>query len=215
MPLHIPPRSKVLFTGDSITDCGRRAASAPLGEGYVRMAVDLLLARYPEHRLEYVNTGIGGNVIRDLFDRLTDDVIRHQPDWLSIMIGINDCNGWLSKNPGRDISAEEYGDYFDKILTRVKNETSAKIVLISPFYMSVDRDSQSYRRRVVDALPAYQQAVRAMSEKYGTLFVDFHAMFQRLLKDWPTDKFGQEPVHPNATGHLLMAHEWVRAVGFE
>jgi len=32
----------VVFTGDSITDCGRRDVAAPLGNGYVKIAVDLI-----------------------------------------------------------------------------------------------------------------------------------------------------------------------------
>ena len=40
---------RVLFIGDSITDCGRRnEASAPFGAGYVRMAVNMITAKYPE-----------------------------------------------------------------------------------------------------------------------------------------------------------------------
>ena len=31
----------MLFIGDSITDCGRRAEHAPLGSGYVRMFGEL------------------------------------------------------------------------------------------------------------------------------------------------------------------------------
>ena len=214
MPLLIPPRSKILFTGDSITDCGRRGDGFPLGNGYVRMTADLLLARYPEHRLEFINTGIGGNNIRDLVDRWTDDVIRHQPDWLSIMIGINDCNGWVIQQPGRNVSPEEYADCYEKILSRIKAETGAKIVLINPFLMSIDNGSEGYRHRLLAALPEFQRAVRELAARHETLYVDFHAMFQRLLVHWPTDRFGLEAIHPNATGHLIMTHEWLQSVDF-
>ena len=210
----IAPGAKVLFTGDSVTDCDRRGQSSPLGNGYARMTADLLLARYPDHGLEFLNTGISGHNVRDLFDRWTDDVIRHQPDWLSIMIGINDVNAWLSETAGRSVSPQEYADLYEKILTRVKNETAAAVVLIPPFVMSIDTGSQSYRRRVLDALPAYQQTVRALAGQFGAHLVDFHGVFQRLLQRWSTDQFGLDPVHPNQTGHLIMAHEWLRGVEF-
>ena len=210
----IAPGAKVLFTGDSITDCDRRGQSFPLGNGYARMTADLLLARYPDHGLEVLNTGISGHNVRDLFDRWTDDVIRHQPDWLSIMIGINDVNAWLSETAGRSVSPEEYADLYEKILTRVKNETAATVVLIPPFFMSIDTGSQSYRRRVLAALTAYQQTVHTLAAQFGTRLVDFHGKFQRLLQQRSTDQFGPEPVHPNQTGHLIMAHEWLRTVEF-
>ena len=45
----------VLFIGDSITDCGRRAQAAPLGEGYVKLSIDLITARYPERKIHFIN----------------------------------------------------------------------------------------------------------------------------------------------------------------
>lgn len=214
MAFLIKPGSKVLFTGDSVTDSGRRTSEFGLGGGYVQMIADLALARYPEHRMEIINTGIAGNNLRDLFDRWTDDVIRHQPDWLSVMIGINDINMWLSKTEGRSVSPEEFLDYYDKVLTRARKETKAEIVLISPFYISIDHDSESYRSRVLKAFPAYQETVQKMVKKHKTHFVDFHALFQRYLTELPMNRFAPEPVHPHASGHLLMAYEWLRVMKF-
>ena len=37
----------MLFIGDSITDCGRRAAEAPLGNGYVRAFTEIATAQFP------------------------------------------------------------------------------------------------------------------------------------------------------------------------
>ncbi|MDE2704272.1 MAG: GDSL family lipase, partial [Gemmatimonadota bacterium] len=59
----------LLFIGDSITDCGRRGAEAPLGNGYVRLFTELATARFSERRVRYINKGIGGNRVTDLADR--------------------------------------------------------------------------------------------------------------------------------------------------
>ncbi len=83
---------KVLFIGDSITDCGRRAEHAPFGAGYVKLAIDLITARYPDRHITYLNEGIGGNTVEDLHARWHDDVLVHQPHWLSVKIGINDLH---------------------------------------------------------------------------------------------------------------------------
>ena len=37
---------KVLFIGDSITDCGRRQDEEKLGHGYVRKITELITAKY-------------------------------------------------------------------------------------------------------------------------------------------------------------------------
>ena len=210
MPFAIKPHQKILFTGDSITDCGRREASAPLGGGYVRMITDLIDARYPQHHLKYVNTGISGHTVRDLLNRWSDDVIRHQPDWLSIMIGINDLHRWLSNVPAQAVTAEEFATIFPQILQRVKNETKAQIILIDPFYMSTDVQEGSWRAKVTKHLPAYLTTVHKMVRQFKTRHVKMHDMFQAQLKLHAPDRFCNEPVHPNPTGHLFMAHAWLK-----
>jgi acyl-CoA thioesterase I len=214
MPFAIKPGQTVLFTGDSITDCGRRAHAAPLGEGYVRSVNDLIAAKYPAHGLKVINTGISGNTVRDLFNRWTDDVIRHQPDWLSIKIGINDVHRWLHQVQGASVSAEEFADLYEKILARVKKETKAQVVLVDPFYISTDTSSGSFRTLVLQTLPSYQKTVAAMAKKYKTRHVKLHDMFQTQLQHTAPDRWCPEPVHPNPSGHLLMAHEWLKSVGW-
>ncbi len=209
----IQPKETVLFTGDSITDCGRRGEHRPLGAGYVRMAVDLIHARYPAHGCTFVNTGIGGNIVRDLFDRWTDDVIRFQPDWLSVMIGINDLHRHLGDNPD-SYDVERYEELYEAILRRTRKKTDAEIILMTPFYMSTAEPSEDggWRERVMAVIPAYVEAVERLAESYEARLVRTHAMFGEQLKYHRSDAFGGEPVHPNASGHLLIAHEWLKAV---
>ncbi len=212
MPFVVRPRQTVLFVGDSITDCERRGNHAPLGSGYVRMAHELVLAHYPAHRLRVINEGISGNTIRDLAQHWTDDVIRHKPDWLSVKIGINDIHQWLRKTE-RSVSPQEFAELYDHILTRARKETKAKLVLIEPFFISTDRDPKSFRAQVLADLPKYGRVVRAMAKKHGGRVVAVHEAFQRALKHHAPDVFCPEPVHPYASGHLLIATEWMKAMG--
>ena len=55
---------KVLFIGDSITDCGRRQDEEKLGHGYVRKITELLTAKYPTHNIDYIN-----NVVHSTFKK--------------------------------------------------------------------------------------------------------------------------------------------------
>ena len=61
----------------------------PLGHGYVGLVQALLDATYPDRPIRVTNMGISGNTVRNL-DELANDVVDLKPDWLSIMIGIND-----------------------------------------------------------------------------------------------------------------------------
>jgi lysophospholipase L1-like esterase len=212
MPFALKPRARIVFTGDSITDCGRRSPCPPLGNGYVQMVTDLMSVRYPDHGIEVINTGISGNTVHDLFDRWSDDVVRHRPDWISVMIGINDMHLWLSKQD-RGVSPELFEERYEQILSRARQQCSAQIVLADPFYISRDESGQTWRSRVLEILPRYQAVVERMVRKYEARHVKYHAMFQRQLDLHPADRYCPEPVHPNPAGHLLMAYEWLRTMG--
>ncbi len=214
MAFAIQSGTTVLFTGDSITDTGRREGNFPFGNGYVRMSIDLITARCPQHKLKFINTGISGHTVRDLQNRWTDDVIRHQPDWVSIMIGVNDVHRWIHKVDGQSVSPEEYAEIYPRILDRVKKETKAQLVLIEPFYMSVEHAPGSYRANVLTQLAKYQKTCEKLAKQYKARYVRCHDMFQSLLKIHPADRFCPEPVHPNASGHLTIAHEWLKAMGW-
>ena len=100
---------RIVFIGDSITDCGRRDDAAPFGRGYVSMVRNLLGARYPELHLTVLNRGVSGNTVRDLAARWEHDVIDERPDWLSVEIGINDV--WRTFRPGREGDAVPLAEY--------------------------------------------------------------------------------------------------------
>lgn len=207
---------KVLFIGDSITDNGRRTENRPLGAGYVRMSVDLVEARYPGRGITWVNRGIGGNTVRDLNERWTDDCIRHQPDWVSVMIGINDMNRWLggSDDP---VPPEDYEVLYDGILSRVSKETRARLIVMTPFYMSTirpDEEMEHHRGRMATGLVTYSRIAERLARRYEAILVRPQKAFERQFKTREPNDFCDEPVHPNASGHLLIAHSWLAAVGW-
>lgn len=201
---------KFLFIGDSITDCGRRSAERPYGNGYVSLFIELQRAMYPQVDVKYVNKGIGGNTVLDLKNRWEDDVIREQPDWLSIKIGINDLHRHLSAAP--ELGPADFRRNYDLILDAARSRTKAKLLLIDPFYISTDRTGLGQRAQVLKLIPEYLAVVHDMAKKYKTRLVRTHDMFQEQLKYVEPDFFCPEPVHPLRSGHLCMALEVMKAM---
>lgn len=201
-----------LFVGDSITDCGRRDQCAPLGNGYVRQTVDLVTARYPERKIRFINEGIGGNTVRDLQARWTDDVLFHSPDWLSVKIGINDLHQHLGG--GQGLGPSDYEKAYRDILTRARNRSNPRMILIDPFYMSADHGRADGRGAVLKLIPDYIKAVHKLAKEFGALLVKTHDLFQTQLKHRPADMFCGEPVHPNLKGHLVIAHGVLKELGW-
>ena len=205
MEFWIEDGETMLFIGDSITDCGRRVEAAPLGDGYVRLFAELTTAAHPGRKIRYVNKGIGGNRVTDLRDRWTDDVLYHKPDKLSVKIGINDLHSVLREDPDA-VPPERFEEVYDGVLERTSQSLDCPMVLISPFYISVETTADSFRRQVLDLIPAYIDVVERLSARFGTRLVRLHDVFREQLKYRDSDTFCPEPVHPNGAGHLVIAN---------
>jgi len=213
MATKIKSSETVLFIGDSITDCGRREAHRPLGAGYVKLFDDLFIQREPEKRVQFINKGISGDRVTGLWNRWTDDVIRHRPDWLSIKIGINDLHSHWRGDKENGVSPEKFEATYVRILDCMRAELPrCRILLIDPFYISQTKTHECQRREILKLLPAYIDIVHRMSRTYKTRLVKTHEMFQRLLKHYDADTFCPEPVHPNPTGHLAIAEAVYQAL---
>lgn len=199
-----------LFQGDSITDAGRRAA-APFGAGYAKLFIDLVTANYPDRQITWINRGIGGNRVTDLFDRWTDDTIRFQPDWVSILVGINDLHSVL-RGAEPKVPVELYRDKYDAILTRLEQETQAQVVIIDPFYISTDRTADSFRALVLQTIPDYIAVCRELARKHGCRHIPLHDIFAEHLKYRDPDFYCPEPVHPGPAGHMVIANALLQAL---
>lgn len=206
MGFKIRDGEKIICIGDSITDCGRRADPGLLGNGYVRYFHDMIVAKYPERRITVINKGISGNTIIDLQNRWQDDVIYHKPDWVTILIGINDIHHVLRKDQDwQECISEKFCQRYEEILARTKEQLKCRFVLLEPFYISVDDSKNSWRSMVLKELKKYIEIVRKMAEKFDTEIIRLQDIFQKHLKYRESETFCPEPVHPNSTGHLIIA----------
>jgi acyl-CoA thioesterase I len=209
--LWIQDRQKLLFIGDSITDCGRRGGDSPLGGGYVRMTCELIVAGWPERAITFINKGIGGHKVTDLAARWHDDVIRQEPDRLTIMIGINDLHSHLG-GASDGVSPALFADKYEQILDRTASGPGCPVILLSPFYISQDPGPDSFRAQVLEIMPRYLETVERLSAQYGTRLVRLHDVFQNQLKYRDADTFCAEPVHPNNAGHMVIAQALLAAM---
>lgn len=203
------PGHRIVFIGDSITDSGRRSGAAPLGDGYVSMIDSLIKAQYPHLALAIINRGIGGNTVRHLNARWETDLIAERPDWVSLMIGINDV--WRHYDaPEQAVPAEEYRSTLNKLLTRMRQQTAAQLIMMTPYM--IEPDHEWPMRRQMDQ---YRHIYTEVAQQFDAVLIDVQQQFDAVLKvttpsDWANDK-----IHPNQAGHAIIATAWLRSVGFE
>lgn len=203
----IEDQARVLFIGDSITDCGRNYDNVgDLGRGYAMMVAAELNLRYPEKQILFMNRGINGNRVTDLEQRWEKDCLAHNPTWVSIYIGINDTWRWYDSKA--ETSADEFYRTYRELLVRTKEHTNANIVLIEPFVLPVPEDRKGWR---VDLDPKIH-AIRELAREFGTYYVPLDGLFAQASTKAEPAYWAGDGVHPTDAGHALIARAWIDAV---
>ncbi|WP_066192213.1 MULTISPECIES: SGNH/GDSL hydrolase family protein [Gracilibacillus] len=214
--MDIPARKKLLFIGDSITDCDREkpvgeGLFGALGNGYVSIVDAFLQASYPELGIRVVNKGLSGNTVRDLSERWEIDVMEQQPDWLVIMIGINDV--WRQFDSPFITEKHVYLDEYERTLNRLIEETKSKgtkIVLMTPFF--IETNSNDAMRAAMDR---YGKAVVRLALAHQLTYVDSQAAFNAVLEHTHPTFLAWDRIHPGATGHTVLAKAFLNSIGFD
>jgi len=201
--------------GDSITDCGRarpigEAQGDSLGTGYVSIINACLTSTLPQSGIRVVNMGVSGDTVRDLTARWDSDVMTLKPDWLSIMIGINDVwrqfDAWLQTETHIDL--DEYGQTLEMLIQKTQPHLKG-LVLMTPYFIEPNR-ADPMRAKMDD----YGAVVRNLAERYKAVLVDTQAAFDEVLTEIHPMMLAEDRVHPNLTGHMILARAFLKAIEY-
>lgn len=212
--MKIAPKSKLLFIGDSITDCER---ARPVGEGlfgavgksYVSLVEGFLGAIHPAHAIRIVNMGTSGHQAPDLKARWQTDVFDLKPDWVSIMIGVNDV--WRQFDLPRQTELHVSPELYEKTLGELAAATRPKVkglVMMSPFYIEPNR-ADAMRAR----MDQYGAIMKKVAAQHDALFIDTQAAFDDVLQHMHPNAIAWDRVHPNIIGHAVIARAFLKAIG--
>jgi len=214
--MKILPNSKIVFIGDSVTDCGRgqpigEGLFEALGKGYVNLVGGYFGSVFPEARIRVVNVGSSGNTVRNLKARWQTDVLDLKPDWLSIMIGINDVWRQFDSPLQKEshVLLKEYEETLEELVTKTL-PTLKGLVMMTPFYIEPN-PADAMRARMDE----YGEAVKRVAARHGALLVDTQAAFNCVLAHTHSSSIAWDRVHPNQTGHMILARAFLNALGFQ
>ena len=199
---------RILFQGDSITDAGRDKRNFhDMGNGYPKYAAKLIAEAHPEMDIEFINLGISGNRTDQLFDRMYNDMIALQPDVISILIGINDIWHRHGANRIETTDAQVEANY-RAILERIKAQTNAKIMILSPFLLD-NEEKEAWRPELDRLLPV----IRTLAKEYADVYLPLDEIFAKALPEQPEPQYySGDGVHPNANGAAFIGKLYAEAV---
>ena len=203
---------KYLFQGDSITDAGRnrdRDDNFGLGYGYpLLVAADYMKNRRGE--FEFINMGISGDKIVDIYARIKEDIINLKPDMMSILVGVNDI--WHELNEQNGVDAEKYEKIYGMLIEEILAALpEIKIIILEPFVLKgigTERYYDDFRPELLKRAAA----AKRIADKFNLAFVPLQNIFDEASADGNTAYWLADGVHPTAAGHQIIKEELSKAI---
>ncbi len=164
-------------------------------DGYVARIFTRLDREHDGARL--VNLCVSGATTNDLLRGQLNAAIRARPTLLTLGIGINDVT--------RGVSVEQFAQNYETIVARLRNETSAPLVVtnipdiaLAPAVPGVARDE--LRRRI----NLFNERIDETTKRHGALVVDTYNATRDVIGDH-TEFFSSDGFHPSDAGYEYWA----------
>lgn len=198
---------RILFQGDSITDCNRnRELDSSLGNGYATVVASNLAVSHPGE-YEFLNRGISGNRIVDVYARIKRDIINLKPDYMSLLIGVNDV--WHEFELQNGVDTEKFEKIYEMLITEIKEALpDIKIMILEPFVLegiATAEKLNDFRREVAEKAAVSKK----IAEKFALPFIPLQKDFNEALEHAPEGYWSADGVHPTAMGHGIIAKKWI------
>ena len=203
-----------LFQGDSITDMkwgrNQKDRNHYLGHSYVFLLASRLGVDMADANLEFFNRGVSGNKVSDLRKRWQKDAIEMNPDWLTVLIGVND----VSQGRGQPVDLKKWEQDYRHILNQSRRANSKlNIILMDPFVLRMTRlnsDAQwNYWRGEIDKLG---KIVVRLAKDFNAIHIETQKIFDQAASQASPQHWIWDGVHPLPQGHELIARNWLQAV---
>jgi lysophospholipase L1-like esterase len=156
---------KLVFLGDSLTWGG-------YGGDFVAEVARLL----PDHTI--INSGIGGNTVLNLLNRL-DDLLEEEPDGIFVMVGGNDAISQtqpatrryyeqVQKVPDGIVTAEQFSSAYRDLLTRIQ---------LAHVLAWVGLEPSEYNPETLAAVRQYNDLAREAAQAFNIPVLDLMQHF--------------------------------------
>ncbi|MEG0770324.1 MAG: GDSL-type esterase/lipase family protein [Clostridia bacterium] len=199
----------VLFQGDSITDTGRdREDITSLGNGYPKYVKAIYDGMFPYNKVNFINKGIANDGLSHLLSRYDTDFKEINPDFISILIGINDVNPKCDANSLADV--KPFYEKYELLLTKIKKDMpNAPIMIIEPFLVMTDPKYFYWHNDLDPKI----QAIRALAKKYADYYLPLDGILTSYtFKGYSADDLTGDGVHPSPTGAAIIANEYLKTL---
>ena len=192
---------RIAFLGDSITQQGNGPS------GYLNLVMSALEAN--GIKAVKIPAGISGHKSNQMLARLDRDVIKKNPQIMTLSCGVNDV--WHGK---RGVSLEDYKKNITQIVDKAKG-AGIKVYILTSTMITENPEHANNKK-----LAAYNDFLRTLAKEKSCTLVDLNADMQKQIAavkaKHPKIKgnlLTVDGVHMNPLGNIMMAEGILRAFG--
>ena len=208
----------ILFQGDSITDAGRsRKDLESAGEGYA-LLVKAQLGYENPGKYMFHNRGVSGDRIVDVYARMKKDIINLAPDYISILLGVNDVWHEIDFGGPNGVDADKYEKIYGMLIEEIEEALpQVKIMIMEPFCLrasATDETEEQPNRWDYFNTEVKKRAEKAkqVAKKYNLTYVPLQEKFDEAAKLAENGFWLKDGVHPTPMGHEIIKREWLKAL---
>lgn len=198
--LQLHKNQKLLFFGDSITDTrfNFRFNSSIGGKRIYALQVKKALKK---HKIKVKIKGIASNRTYHLFDRVEKDCIKHKPDAIVMLIGVNDA--WERYVPEEyPPSPRDSVEHFKLLFERFnKALPKTRVIYLLPFMI----DSVEEKLPFHETLKEYREIFKSIALENNAIIIDTQELFNKAYDTYAPSQLAVDGIHPTDLGHSLMA----------
>lgn len=201
-----------LFQGDSITDANRDDENQDnfgLGCGYAFLLASEIEKNY-KGKIKFINRGKSGDRITDVYARIKEDIINLKPDYMSILIGVNDVSHELTMNCG--VSPKKFRMIYELLIDEIREALPAiRIIIMEPFVVKGAATEKLWDEFSTE-VGKLAEISKQIAEKYNFDFVPLQDKFDELSADGDTRYWSVDGIHPTSAGHQLIKEELQKTI---
>ena len=186
---------RIVCFGDSVTGIYYHTGSR---RAYTTMLGIALRKTNADAKVEMINAGISGHTTVNALARIDTDVLRHKPDLVTVMFGLNDM---------ARVSVADYRANLKTIVSKCR-DIGAEVVLAPP------NNVVSTSSRPTKKLLLYCQAVRDVGRELGVPVCDCYREMDgiRAANNFDWRLLMSDAIHPNMDGHKRIAEYFARTI---
>ncbi len=201
-----------LFQGDSITDANRDDENQDnfgLGCGYAfLLASDI--EKNKKGQIKFINRGKSGDRITDVYVRIKEDIINLKPDYMSILIGVNDVSHELTQGCG--VTPKKFRKIYEMLIEEIKEALpDIKIIILEPFVLKGSATNELWAQ-FNSEVRKLAEISKEIAEQFKLKFVPLQKEFDKVSSDGDTRYWSVDGIHPTSAGHQIIKEKLQKAI---